>query len=192
MGGFGSGMWYREDAKQTTKRVPELDVRQVRRRGLIAPGQEELVVPGGVKIPLTWTSMPRGGTRPWFVCSSEADGCGRRVAILYLDNPRRVLLCRRCLDLVYESQREWPILRAKRRAEKARARLVAPGEDLPMKKPKHMHHRTFVRLGREYVRRHREHVALYNAWAAATRNARQERMFRLIEEMEAEKREFDL
>lgn len=185
MGGFGSGMWFRDDAKQTTRRVLELDVRKVRRRGLIAPGQEELDIPeGGLTIPLTWTPMPQGGARPWFLCPDEDGGCGRRVAILYLENQRRVLLCRLCLDLVYESQRVNQVRRAKMRADKARAKL-GPDE---APRPKGMHHETFVRLGCEYVKARREHVALWRARNAQMAESREKAHVRNIEEMEAEKR----
>src|SRR5678810_742341 len=50
-------------------------------------------------IRLTYSSGPRGGNRPWFVCST----CRRRVGVLYHATglPFR---CRLCCDLAYPSQ----------------------------------------------------------------------------------------
>ena len=50
-----------------------------------------------------------GGERVWFRC--PARGCGRRVAILYCGG---YFLCRHCLQLAYESQREQPHCRAQK------------------------------------------------------------------------------
>ncbi len=166
MGGWGSGRYARAGAKRTTDDLLSLDVREMKREGRIVPEQEEFIVREGVEIPLTWTPSGFSGgggnlPRPWFVC--PGDGCGRRAAILYLDGRR--LLCRICLDLAYPSQRKGRRLdKAMRRAEKARARLATPDEDL-VAKPKDMHHKTFVRLGRAYLRAHNEHVEAYNEWA---------------------------
>lgn len=172
MGGPGSGR-YAYNVRKTTDDLPSLDVRTLRRERDIVRGQEELVVrtqpPHTVGI--LWEpsgfSGASGFPRPWFDCPG---GCGRRVAILYLETSSAPgganrLLCRTCLDLAYRSQREDHIGRAKRRAEKKLARIVAPGEDLSGK-PKGMHNRTMVRLGSEYVRAHQEHVELYNEKAA--------------------------
>ncbi len=179
MGGYGSGRYARESAKRTTDVLPSLDVREMKREGRIVPGQQEFIVREGVEIPLTWTpSGFSGGSaednaggnypRPWFVCPGvPGDGCSGtgRVAILYLEGLR--LLCRSCLDLAYPSQRQgWTRLdKAKRRAEKARARLGVALDEEFVAKPKGMHHRTFVRLGRAYLRAHVEHVEAYNARA---------------------------
>ncbi len=164
MGGWGSGRYARNSAKRTTDDLLSLDVREMKREGRIVPEQEELIVREGVEIPLTWTSSGFGGgeghfLRPWFVCSGTGCSGTGRVAILYLEGLR--LRCRRCLDLAYPSQREDALGRAKRRAEKARRKL---GPD-SAPRPKGMHHRTFVRLGREYISAHNEHVEAYNEWA---------------------------
>jgi hypothetical protein len=158
VGGFGSGRLPGGSGRHTTDDLPALDVRELKRAGLIDPGQERVENVAR----LAWTPCGIGGARPWFVCPGE--GCGRRAAILYLEDG--AFLCRLCRDLAYASQREGRLggrlPRARRRAEKARARL-GPDTD---PKPKGMHHRTFVRLGREYVEAYWEHVACYNEWAA--------------------------
>lgn len=135
----------------------------LKREGLIAPDQEELSA-GAVRLRIAWRSSGFAGEaggfeRPWFVC--PGDGCGRRAAILYLDEDDR-LLCRLCLNLAYPSQRESPLGRARRRAGKAKSKL-APD---PALKPEGMHHRTFVRLGRKYLKAAVEHRVLYTNWAA--------------------------
>jgi hypothetical protein len=55
-------------------------------------------------------------------------------------------LCRRCLNLAYDSQRLGKIDRARRRLEEARERLGADA-----RRPKGMHRRTWERLKREYL-----------------------------------------
>ncbi len=151
-------MWHRHGTRRTTDGLPALDVRELKRSGLVDQGQDS--VKGVAR--LAWTSCGLGGRRPWFVCPGE--GCGRRVAILYLEGGS--FLCRHCRNLAYPSQREGKLGgrlgKARRRAEKARARL-GPDSD---PRPKGMHHKTFVRLGREYVQAYEEHVRCYNEWVA--------------------------
>ncbi len=95
--------------------------------------------------PVSLLSQPCnfGGHRQWFAC--PAQGCGKRVALLYAG---RVFACRHCFQLAYECQREAPYQRSFRKAEKIRDRLgwerglnAFPGE-----KPKGMHRRTYDRL----------------------------------------------
>ena len=42
MGGFESGTWSRHSAGRTTDELPALDVRKLKRAGLVNPGQERL------------------------------------------------------------------------------------------------------------------------------------------------------
>lgn len=160
----GSGIWTGEDIRKTTDELPALDVRKLKRTGVVTPGQKQLE---GVAH-LEWTPCNFGGERPWFVCPGE--GCARRVAILYgLGQP----LCRRCRDLAYESQREDGIARAKRRAEKTRSRLPSSGT-----RPKGMHHATFQKLTRDYLKALEEHEAFVQerlarlAWRRTVRRVR--------------------
>lgn len=92
---------------------------------------------------LEWTGCNLGGQRAWFLC--PAQGCGRRVAILYGGS---MFACRHCHKLAYECQRETDDDRACRRADTIRRRLGwEPGIlNGPGWKPKGMHWRTFERL----------------------------------------------
>ena len=96
---------------------------------------------------LEWTDCSLGGRRAWFQC--PAQGCGRRVAILY---GGRMFACRHCHKLAYESQRETYDDRACRRADNIRMRLGwRPGIANPIGgKPKGMHWRTYSGLMTKY------------------------------------------
>ncbi|MER2539480.1 MAG: hypothetical protein ABTQ26_09585 [Azonexus sp.] len=92
---------------------------------------------------LEWTACHLGGRRAWFHC--PAQGCGRRVAILYGGT---IFACRHCHRLAYASQRERADDRATRQADRIRDKLdwepgILNGEG---GKPKGMHWRTFDRL----------------------------------------------
>ena len=93
---------------------------------------------------IEWTPCNYGGARAWFRC--PAQGCGRRVAKLYLGGT--IFACRHCYRLAYSSQRENMGGRATRRADKIRDRLkwepgILNGHGI---KPKGMHWRTYQRL----------------------------------------------
>ena len=92
---------------------------------------------------LEWTGLHFGGRRAWFLC--PAQGCGRRVAILY---GGVIFACRHCHKLAYECQRERVDDRAIRRADAIRRRLGwQPGIANPAGgKPKGMHWKTYWRL----------------------------------------------
>ena len=88
--------------------------------------------------------------RPAGVVSMSAQGCGRRVAILFGGS---VFACRHCHKLAYQCQRETDYDRAVRRADTIRRRLGwEPGilEWRRAGKPKGMHWRTFERLKAEH------------------------------------------
>jgi hypothetical protein len=90
-----------------------------------------------------------GGLRPWFLC--PARGCGRRVAILYGGG---IFVCRHCLRLAYETQRDQPFERALSRAQAIRMKLGGSGSmaDPFPDKPKGMHWRIYERLREEHDR----------------------------------------
>ena len=91
---------------------------------------------------LDWTECNLGGKRPWFLCP----GCGRRVAILYVDS---LFQCRQCLRLAYQSQREGHLDRLLRRKDKIRKKLGWQ-DGTEYRKPKGMHRETYLRLIEEY------------------------------------------
>jgi len=100
----------------------------------------------GLSYPVQLTTTPchMGGERHWFLC--PAQGCGRRVAILYGGS---VFACRHCHRLTYPSQSETPWERSARRANRIREKLGWPGGILveePWEKPTGMHWSTYVRL----------------------------------------------
>lgn len=100
-------------------------------------------------VQLEWAGCNLGGKRAWFLC--PAQGCGRRVAILYGGT---VFACRHCHKLNYQCQREASDDRTMRRADAIRQRLGwKAGIANPIgEKPKGMHWRTFERLLRDYNR----------------------------------------
>jgi hypothetical protein len=98
---------------------------------------------------LEWTACTLGGRRAWFRC--PANGCGRRVALLYLGGAG-IFACRHCYRLAYACQRETADDRAARRADSIRERLGWQAGILNLNggKPKGMHWRTFNRLTAEH------------------------------------------
>lgn len=101
------------------------------------------------RVYLARTPCNLGGSRPWFIC--PANGCGRRVAILYGGG---IFACRRCYRLAYPSTREDSADRFARRADRLRKRL---GWDPGMlnghgDKPKWMRWETFLCLIEEHDR----------------------------------------
>ena len=114
MGGMGSGRRRSESTGSSILttgllQLPAVDVRALKRQGLITREHAGLIVQGDqyaageVRLRLAWTTCLFAGERPWFVCPGE--GCGRRAAILYLEERSGRLLCRICLSLSYLSQR---------------------------------------------------------------------------------------
>jgi hypothetical protein len=166
----------RRAERNTTDDYRSIDIRRWQRDGLLATGHYfhwswtrngERIASIGVRVQSEtvtliythsrWDSEPRameyavnlertscyyGGERAWFRC--PARGCGRRVAILYSAG---CFVCRHCLQLAYESQREQPHYRALHKAQGIHEKLGGTGIiDDPVFKPKGMHWRTFERL----------------------------------------------
>jgi hypothetical protein len=158
--------------RRTTDSIPSIDIRQLKRWGQLIPNTaqkvdvgtatiapiiaEKFIVPHlyyrhpgekqseliQFRIDLTKTPCHLGGERTWFVCPR----CKRRAAILYLY--RRTLDCRRCQDLVYQTQRQDPAFRALTALRKRHQRLSDWGliDDPNPEKPKYMHWSTYLRL----------------------------------------------
>lgn len=173
MGGLGSGRHWRWDKRDTTCDYVRLDVRWLKRKGCLRPGWSGTLnwsrrgeqfawinvdsADGQITlryrtrrgdsewqerhhpVSVEWSPCRFGGNRAWFRCPS----CSRRAAILY---GAAVFACRRCLQLVYESQREAPHYRALSKAQRIHEKLGGTGcTDNPVFKPKGMHWRTFKR-----------------------------------------------
>lgn len=101
--------------------------------------------PFNFPIALDYTACHYGGQRAWFLCPAE--GCGRRVAKLYGSQ----FVCRQCLELAYDSQRENESLRVIGRSIRLRKQLKLasscfwlPAFRVP--RPKGMHESTYQRL----------------------------------------------
>ena len=156
MDGGGSEVWSEGSVRRTTDEVASLDVRVLKRAGLIGPRQE--VLEGIADI--AWTPCNFGGFRPWFLCPGSE--CGKRVAILYLSEPGH-LLCRHCCELTYASQHVGELGRAELRVKKAEARLPPSGTRF-----KGMHRTTLLKRTQSYVAALEEREAV-----------RQERLARL-------------
>lgn len=94
-------------------------------------------------VTLEKTGCHLGGQRVWFRC--PAQGCGKRVAILYGGN---VFACRHCHTLTYASTRETKDDRASRKADRIREKLGWEAGILNPNgiKPKGMHWKTFHQL----------------------------------------------
>lgn len=95
-------------------------------------------------IRIEWTPCHYGGARAWFLC--PANGCGKRVAKLYLNGA--IFACRHCYKLAYACQRETYDDRAARRADTIRRRLGWDVGILNLNggRPKGMHYRTYLSL----------------------------------------------
>jgi hypothetical protein len=91
-------------------------------------------------IPIDWTLSRLGREKFWFQCP----GCGMRAATLFFGKNFR---CRRCLGLVYRSQKENPQERALSRIQKNRMKLGGSSDLLASfpPKPPGMHWSTYLR-----------------------------------------------
>jgi len=93
------------------------------------------------KIYFSTTRPNYGGERWWFQC--PAQGCGKRVGVLYLAN---IFACRHCCGLAYSSQNEAQHYRMLHKAQKIHRQLGGDGVvDDGLVKPKGMHWKTFNR-----------------------------------------------
>ena len=179
MGGAGSGNWYRWDKKTTTDELKQIDIRYMKKHGLLKPN---------TRGSLSWTSRgePSGDIR--YTCYQNelqlhyryrengndwkpveqrifldrtpcnyggsrpwflCPRCNKRVAVLYGYNA--LFLCRHCYKLPYESQELDKISRLMAQKHKLGERLFAYYENGEgWGKKKGMHWRTFERHYRRY------------------------------------------
>jgi len=187
MGGMGSGTWSR-NSKNTVEQYHAIDIRTLCKKGRLQPGDsgeikysmggtptgviyyraldEELGLIYGYRSGDTWLTVGETlyfdysdchfeGVRQWFSCPR----CWSRVAVLYAGH----FACRKCLNLVYESQRENPLIRSIRRSKKAVGKLGDMTNGIPGR-PKGMHRETYYRLLREAHYQNQEIGLMVNAW----------------------------
>jgi hypothetical protein len=173
MGGYGSGN--RWDSKITTESRYWLDIRRLKKQGLLRPGTMGLLswswrdkktgtigyMMEADRMVLIYRHRPHGGEwEPVEAISFDRTPCNyggfrtwflcphcrRRVALIY--GAGKYFLCRHCYDLTYASQQENRADRLMRKARKIRRRL-GMGDNLIepiLFKPKNMHQKTFDRL----------------------------------------------
>jgi hypothetical protein len=175
MGGYGSGQRY--SSRNTTDDHLALDIRRMSREGWLKPGARCVTTwsnrgvnkasiasrantheirleyrhqsPGkewesiDYVVRLDRTECHFGGSRVWFICPRL--GCGNRTALLYCS---RYFVCRHCLALGYQSQRDTPADRNLAKAQAIRYRLCGSADAIAPfpQKPKGMHERTYLRL----------------------------------------------
>jgi hypothetical protein len=179
MGGPGSGRWYRWDKKTTEEEVQRIDIRYLRKQGLLKSkgtctltwacrGQETGSINFRVeenRLILVYRARSDGGDwksieEPvhfdWTPCHYGGErlwflcpDCEHRVAVLYSAGIR--FLCRKCSRLPYACQNETLQDRMIRKSRKIRRRLGASESlfDAIYTRPKGMHRRTFQRLRAE-------------------------------------------
>jgi hypothetical protein len=148
-GAFGTLTWEREGDVQTS-----VDFRADSAGIVLSYGDHNGEAPRAVEQHVALSSVPAafGGSRTYFLCPGA--GCGQRNSILYFF-ARGSFRCRHCAGLAYESNRENSMQRARRRANKLRARLGWPQQRalaVPIAvKPKGMWGRTFAHLRGEAI-----------------------------------------
>lgn len=179
MGGPGSGWWYRSKRKVTADDQKKIDIRYMKKHGLLKPGctgifswRQGDVSTGNVEfivgkdhmtlvyrarsVGIDCQRVKQRITLDLTPCNFGGTRrwflcpcCGKRVAALYGADIR--FLCRHCYGLSYESRNENYADRMRRKARKLRKRLEA-SDDLfkpVLFKPKGMHQKTFDRLRQE-------------------------------------------
>ena len=168
MGNWNSGRWHLHQRKTTTDEVLRLDIRVMKRQGMLDDDgfshtlrwhcEGELLASTGYRledshlildqegveqlISVECTPCHFGGQRHWFHCPR----CDRRAELLY--RVEGLFLCRCCHNLTYESQNEDRTKRMVRAARKIRRRLgVSSDLSVPIEvKPKGMRRGTFTKL----------------------------------------------
>ena len=141
------GNWFRYDAKTAVEQCQRLDVRELRLKSGSCinmtysthshAGERRTI---NEDIPVDWTDCHLGGKRAWWLCP----GCGKRVAILYLQATG--YRCRTCHNLTYRSSQESRFDRHLRKKFKLCDKLGLGPIERPFFKPKYMRQKTFDRL----------------------------------------------
>ena len=176
MGGIGSGSYYRWNRKTTTNNANKIDIRFMRREGLLTPGTSGTLSwniggepAGSIGYQVSsaalrliyrrsdgeeWQDFDESIQFDWTSCNFGGrrqwflcPHCGKRVAVLYGFNSG--FLCRHCYNLPYACQSESKVNRLIRRLHKLADKLDLDDE---FAKPKGMHWKTYDRLMDEYIR----------------------------------------
>jgi len=150
MGGPGSGGWYRWDKRTTTEEVKRIDIRHLKKHGLLSSGRRTLSWNCGGESSgfIHYTMHPdcmildyrfRRNGGEWEPVNQTIQfsetacnygntrkwflcpHCNKRVAILY--GADTLFLCRHCYKLPYGSQSEGHMERMSRKARKIRHKL---------------------------------------------------------------------
>jgi len=153
MGGSGSGSWFRYEAKHSIDQVMRIDIRFLKKHGMLKSGQYPLawsndgvepcgsvslgvIASKGVVVSFTWQSDSTGRltqyNRPISILHSACSYGGYRQWFSCPRCKRRVavvvlyppvIACRHCLNLTYSSQNEHTAYRALRRRNKIGDRI---------------------------------------------------------------------
>jgi hypothetical protein len=150
MGGSGSGSWYRWDKRTTTEEIKRIDIRYLKKHGLLSTGRRSLSWTSGGEssgyiqytmrsdcMMLDFKFRRNGGEWEPVKQTINFDEtachygntrkwfrcphCSKRVAVLY--GADRLFLCRHCYRLPYGSQSETYLDRMARKARKIRRKL---------------------------------------------------------------------
>lgn len=148
-----------------------LNVHQLSRAGALKPGYrvrwkvgessidilvaESGLIAAGHAIQIVRTRVHFGGSRPWFICPK----CKERRAVLYIGP----YCCLQCAQIKYTSITGSGPDRAKRQAQKLRARLQWSSDPLDVdgSKPKWMRWPTFQRLCAQHAELKRRWIEGY-------------------------------
>jgi hypothetical protein len=155
MGTYGSTRWHGHVRRRTVTEALALEARGLA-RDCIFPDVAGLhsfdvtIETGGSvshdDITIEAVAQPFGGVRWWCRCS----GCGHRRRALYSVRGAKIIRCRTCFGLAYESQRLGTLDRLSHRVLKLSRRLGSTdpvfvlATAIPPEKPRGMHERTYT------------------------------------------------
>ncbi len=178
MGGRGSGTWCRWNTQSTCGEVKRVDIRYMRKQGLLKPGYSGSLswTRGGEssgsiryrveesRLVLNYSSREHGGEwQPieesvWFdrtPCNYGGERlwflcphCSKRVAVLYGVDAR--FLCRHCYNIRYSSQMKGKLDQLIDQKHKLGNRIFEDYDGYGWRKRKGMHQKTFDRLYLKY------------------------------------------
>ncbi len=179
MGGMGSGSWYRWDKKLTLNETNRIDIRYMRKQGMLKPGAAGI---------LSWTSGNKPSGKINYKCFEDSlilnfkfrrnseewesveqqiffettpcnyggsrkwflcPGCNHRVGIL--SSKSKLFLCRHCCDLSYSSRSQGKLDRLINQKHQLGRRIFEHYEGgYGWQKKKWMHQKTFELLKDRY------------------------------------------